>query len=159
MQEIIDIAYFENNTIIDTDFDTNKAYNHLVDAHEIQTKQLVGKELYAKIQLWLAGTPVPTPIEQGLIDCLKPFVLKATELNLVPFLNHPVTAKGTMERSGDFTTRSDNTNTGLQLDNIRGKMECYAEDCREYIKDNIETFPEWKCDDGSQDFYSTVYFY
>lgn len=157
MEFVIDIAYFEENTVIDTDFDSNKAYNHMIDAQEIQLRELLGKDLYNKVQLWLANTPAPTPTEQGLIDCLKPFVLKATELNFIPFLNSPVTAKGTMDRNGDYTNRTNDTNTGLILDNVRAKVEYYAEICRDYIHDNIIDFPDWKCEDGSQDFYSTIY--
>lgn len=159
MEFVIDLAYFENNTVIDTDFDGDKVQNHLVDAHEIQLRELLGWELYDLVQLWLADNPIPTPIEQGLISHLKPFVLKATELNVIPFLNAPVTAKGTMDRSGDYTTRTDNTNTGLILDNVRAKVEYYAELCRKYLRKNEESFPLYNkyCKDGSQDFYSTIY--
>tara|TARA_R110002153_G_scaffold189041_4_gene341890 strand:+ start:4817 stop:5296 length:480 start_codon:yes stop_codon:yes gene_type:complete len=157
MEFVIDLAYFENNTVIDTDFDGDKVQNHLVDAHEIQLRELLGTELYDEVQLWLDNNPTPTAIEQGLIDYLKPFVLKATELNVIPFLNAPVTAKGTMDRSGDYTTRTGNINTGLILDNVRAKMEYYAELCRKYLRKNIINFPSYQCEDGSQDFYSTIY--
>lgn len=157
MEFVIDISYFEEATIIDTDFDSNKVENHLVDAQEIQLKELLGRKLYAKVQLWLANNPVPTPIEQELIECLKPFVLKATELNLIPFLNSPVTAKGTMDRSGDYTTRTNDTNSGLILDNVRAKVEYYAEECRIFLSENRSSFPDWQCEDGDQNFYSTIY--
>lgn len=157
MEFVIDISYFEEATIIDTDFDSNKVENHLVDAQEIMMKELLGRELYAKVQLWLANNPAPTPIQQELIDCLKPFVLKATELYLIPFLNSPVTAKGTMDRTGDFTSRTNDTNSGLILDNVRAKVEYYAEECRVFLDNNRAEFPDWKCEDGDQNFYSTIY--
>lgn len=157
MEFVIDQAYFESNTVIDTDFDGDKMQNHLVDAQEISMRELLGVKLYDKVQLWLANNPAPNTIQQGLIDLLKPFVLKATELNLIPFLNSPVTAKGTMDRSGDYTSRTSGVNTGLILDNVRAKMEYYAELCRIYIKDNDTTFTEWDCNEDGQDFYSTIY--
>ena len=157
MELIIDIAYFEEATIIDTDFDSNKVSNHLIDAQEIMLKELLGRKLYSEMQLWLANNPAPTPVQTALIELCKPFVLKATELYLVPFLNAPVTAKGTMERNGDYTKRTNDTNSGLILDNIRAKVEWYAEEVRIYLSENRSSFPNWKCEDGDQNFYSTIY--
>ena len=157
MEFVITLEYFEEATIIDTDFDGNKVENHIVDAQEIMLKELLGRKLYSDMQLWLASNPAPSPIQQELIDCCQPFVLKATELYLIPFLNSPVTAKGTMERSGDYTKRTNDTNTGLILDNVRAKVEWYAEECRRFLKENRSDFPTWKCEDGDQNFYSTIY--
>lgn len=157
MEFVIDIAYFELNTVIDTDFDTNKAENHLVEAHEIQLYELLGKDLYNRVQTILAGTP--TTIESELIELLKPFVLKATEVSLVPFLNNPVTAKGTQDRNGNFTTSANDTNSGLVLDSIRGKLEAYAERVRDFLKDNLIDFPEYNknCTQNGNNFYSSIH--
>jgi hypothetical protein len=157
MEFVIDLNYFEEATIIDTDFDGNKVENHIVDAQEIMLKELLGRKIYEEMQLWLASSPAPSPIQTLLIELCKPFVLKATELYLIPFLNSPVTAKGTMDRSGDYTTRTNDINTGLILDNVRAKVEYYAEEVRQFLSENRTDFPKWKCEDGDQNFYSTIY--
>jgi len=157
MELVITIQYFEENTIIDTDFDGNKVYNHLIDAQEIMLSELLGRKIYADMQLWLGNNPAPSTIQQELIDKCKPFVLKATELYLIPFLNTPITAKGTMERRGDYTSRANDTLSGLRLDNVRAKVEHYAEQVRLFLSDNRTDFPKWKCEDGDQNFYSTIY--
>jgi len=155
MQLLIDIQYFETNTLIDTDFDANKAYNHMVRAHEIQLYELYGKELYNRIQTALAGTP--TADEQELIDLSKPFVCSATEVNYLPFLATPVTAKGVQERNGNFTQSSNDTNKGLMVENFRADMEIYAERVREYLRLNLDKFPEWKCKTGHGNFYTPIH--
>ena len=155
MELLIDIAYFETNTLIDTDFDTNKAYNHLVRAHEIQLYELYGKDLYNRIQTALAGTP--SADEQALIDITKPFVCSATEVNYLPFLATPVTAKGVQERNGNFTTSSNDTNKGLMLESFRADMELYAQRVRDYLLDNLAKFPEWKCKTGDGNFYTAIH--
>ena len=40
MEFVITLEYFEEATIIDTDFDGNKVENHIVDAQEIMLKEL-----------------------------------------------------------------------------------------------------------------------
>ena len=156
MELIITIEYFEANTIIDTDFDTNKVNNHLVDAQEIQVTELLGQELYDEIQLALAGTP--TADQVILINKLKPFTLKATELNLVPFLNKPVTAKGTVERSGNNTAPASGTDQGLILDNIRAKVEYHALKIRKFLNENLTKYPAYKsCSGRTQNFYSCIH--
>jgi len=154
---IIDTQYFENFTIIDTDFDSNKVNNHLVDAQEIQVYELLGKDLYDQLQLALAGTP--TVDEQILIDKLKPFLLKATELNLIPFLNTPVTAKGTQERSGNNTTSASGTDKGLILDNVRAKIEVHALRIAKFLDENKALYPNWRkdCNTNKPTFYSAIY--
>jgi len=154
---IIDTQYFENFTIIDTDFDSNKVNNHLVDAQEIQVYELLGKDLYDQLQLALAGTP--TVDEQILIDKLKPFLLKATELNLIPFLNTPVTAKGTQERSGNNTTSASGTDKGLILDNVRAKIEVHALRIAKFLDENQAKYPNWRkgCKTNKPTFYSAIY--
>lgn len=152
---IIDINYFEENTIIDTDFDSAKCYNFIVEAHEIQLFELLGEDLFDRVQTALGG--VPTPIEQELIDLCKPFLVKATELDFVPFLNSPVTAKGTQERTGNFTTSANDMNKSVIMDKIRARVESYAEKVRKFLDKNSNDFPEWnKCsDDGN--FYTTIH--
>lgn len=158
MELIISIEYFEQFTIIDTDFDSNKVNNHLVDAQEIQTTELLGVELYDRIQLALQN-PTTDPDADALALKLKPFVLKATELNLVPFLNKPVTAKGTQDRSGNFSTSASGTDQGLILDNIRAKVEYHALRIREFLNDNSTKYPEYRndCNGNNQNFYSTIH--
>ena len=156
---VIDTDYFETNTVIDTDFDIKKAYNHLIDAHEVQLYELLGKDLYDRLQTILDDIANASAIELELIEFLKPFMVKATELNLTPFLNTPITAKGSMERSGDYTKRSADETTARILDNIRAKEEFYAEKCREFLKCNSKYFPEYQCNGSGNDFFSPIHFF
>jgi hypothetical protein len=156
MNLIINSQYFEDNTVIDTDFSVEKSYIHLIEAHEIQVFELLGKELFDRVQTILSGTPAG--LELDLINLLKPFTVKATEINLIPFLNSPVTAKGTQDRTGNFTQSANDTNTGLTLDAVRSRLETYAQKVRNFLDDNRTEFPEWKhCHEGGQNFYSCIH--
>ncbi len=159
MNFVIDTDYFETNTVIDTDFDIKKAYNHLIDAHEVQLYELLGKSLYDRLQTILGDLQNADPIELELIECLKPFMVKATELNLTPFLNTPVTAKGSMDRSGEYTKRAIEDTTARILDNIRAKEEFYAEKCREFLECNSKEFPEYHCNGSGSDFFSPIHMF
>lgn len=156
MELIIDILYFETNTVIDTDFDTNKAYNHIVEAHEIGLYELLGKELYDRVQTALANPGTDLPAED-LADRCKQFVLKASEVSLIPFLNNPVTAKGTQDRNGNFTTSTNDTNAGIILHSIREKKEVYAQRVRDFLDDNKTVYTEWDKCKGDQNFYTTIH--
>lgn len=155
MELIIDLGYFETNTVIDTDFDTNKAYNHIVEAHEIGLYELLGEDLYNRVQTALENPGTDLDAE-ALVELCKMFVLKASEVSLVPFLNNPVTAKGTQDRNGNFTTSTNDVNAGIILHSIREKKEVYAERVRSYLNKNAGLFPEWKCN-GEQNFYTTIH--
>ena len=157
MNSVITIQYYEDNTVIDTDFDSSKATVHMTDAHEINLNELLGDDLYARVQAILDDLPSASQIEKDLITCLKMFVVKATDTRLTPFLNTPVSAKGTQERSGDFTSSSDNQGRALRLDVMRASEEVFAEKCRKFLVKNIKEFPEYKCA-GGNDFYSSIHF-
>jgi len=160
MEFLIDVTYFENFTVIDTDFDANKKLNtHMVDAHKVQVYELLGKELYERIQTALAnpGADVDADALANLSD-LKDFTLKAVELNLIPFLNTPVTAKGTQDRSGNFTASASATDKGLRLDKVRALLEVYAMRVRDYLTDNADKYPEYhRCKRKDQNFYTGIH--
>ncbi len=160
MEFLIDVTYFENFTVIDTDFDANKKLNtHLVDAHKVQVYELLGKDLYNRLQTAL-DTPGSDPDADTLADLsdLKDFTLKATELNLIPFLNTPVTAKGTQERTGNFSQSASGTDRGLRLDKVRALLEVYAMRVRDYIRENSDIYPEYlRCKNIDQNFYSGIH--
>lgn len=158
MELVITLEYFEDNTVIDTDFDIDKALNHLNDAHDVQLNELLGDELYKRLQDSILPTP-SAGLETDLVNLLKMFVVKATEVNLVPFLNTPVSAKGTQERSGDFSTSAGQPDKALRLDNIRAKEEVFAGKVRTFLTDNIQEFPEYKCKLGGTGFYSPIHFF
>ena len=160
MDFIIDVQYFENFTVIDTDFDANKKLNtHMVDAHKVQVYELLGKELYERIQNALANPTTDPDADTlaGLSD-LKDFTLKAVELNLIPFLNDPVTAKGTQDRTGNFSQSASGVDKGLKLDKVRSLLETYAQRVRDYIKDNSDKYPEYdRCNKSDQNFYTAIH--
>jgi|GEM_PF-6266591 len=157
MNNVITLEYFENNTVIDTDFSLEKAEIHLIEAHEIQLWELLDEKLYNRVQLILDDLPNADQIEKDLITCLQPFMVKSTEVNLVPFLNFPITAKGTTERRGDFTSPAPQPEKSRILNVVRGREEFYAQKCRDFLIKNINEFPEYNCGDSSQDFYSSIY--
>ncbi len=160
MEFLIDTNYFENFTVIDTDFDANKKLNtHMVDAHKVQVYELLGKDLYNRLQTALPspGTDPDADALASLSD-LKDFTLKAVEINLIPFLNDPVTAKGTQERTGNFSQSASGTDKGLKLDKVRALLEVYAMRVRDYLKENASKYPEYnRCKRADQNFYTGIY--
>lgn len=138
----------KDNTVLDDNIGDNDLKNILYDAQDVELQQLLGTDLYDTI-LYNAKNYALTAKQTVLVDkYITRFLYAAVEYLSVDALLIKYDNIGVYEQSPDNSLQVDKDRLLRQIALKEGKMEYRAGLLKEYLKDNLNDFPEYNTNES-----------
>lgn len=133
-------GYLDNNT------DPNLLYQFILMAQSENIQEILGYNLYIKYVNDIAATGSPDTTGQ-YIQLMEDFIQPATSLwaiyHALPTMNFRPTNKAVSKKSSDSSEPSDISEVEYIRNQIRNRAEFATQRIREFILNNLNSFPEY----------------
>lgn len=135
--------YLYKHTIIDENVDSNYLNKFIDQAQDLSIQQTIGNALYVKLQNDINSNA----LAGYYLTLMNNYIQRATaEYALyyaLPFINYHVTNKAVSKNNSDSSSASDMEELKWLRSQIKDNAEFYCERIKDYIKNNINQFPEY----------------
>jgi len=142
--KFITVDYVLANSTIDKDVDADLVNQFIDESQDINIQELLGYSLYTKIMTDISTTGTTTGAYYDLLtQHIQPTQTKWLVYHLLPFLNYHLTNKSVSEKSSEYSKPTELANLQYIRSIAQSKAEFYGARLKEYIKNNLSSFPEY----------------
>jgi len=139
----------KKSTTINGNVDVELLLPYIKVAQDIHVHQLLGTDLYEKLQSDVTGSSV-AGVYQTLIDeYIQPVLIHYSLYECLPFLSYKIMNKDIVRKVSETSTAASLEDIKYMRDIIQNTAEYYAERLVEYLRNNTSSFPEFNTNSGA----------
>lgn len=139
--QFVSTDYIYKYTLIEPNVDPDLITKNIWKAQDLNIQSCLGQNLFTKL---VSDCPNFTGQYQTLvIDYLQPALAEWVVYHTLPFINFRLTNKAVSQKSSDNSAPSTVDDLKWLRDQVRNNAEFYSERIKDYIKNNLEQFPEF----------------
>lgn len=137
-------AELKELTAISKNVDTSFLEPFITTAEQMWVSDILGKALDTELKGYITGNTLSGDSETLVVDYIIPCSAYATWLEGSPWLRWRTTNKGIVTRSSDSSDPISDAEFEMYKKAINDKLHFYRDRLLEYLKDNQDTFPNWR---------------
>ena len=142
------------NTLISGDIDEDKIVPHIEAAQDIDLFNLLGQNLYERIDDLVADNEIRTVGNENYLNLLRKFIVPMIEqyaaARFLQYARYTVSEKGVFVHSASNSTPASKGEVDTLIQNIRERAERYATNMYDHLCTNSELYPEYVTTDSEQ---------
>lgn len=127
-------------TPIEANTDATIIRPHMITSQDIDLAKVIGNKLYNELQDSIVAENVSEK-QNELIELIRPCLAWFIYSNALPFLLSKTTAKGVVNKTGENSNAVEENKMLFMKTDALNKAEFYAEQLKNYLRDNQSFFP------------------
>lgn len=148
--QFLSTDYIYKYTVIEANVDADLVTKFINKAQLINIKATLGSYLY---DILVSECPNFTGIHRTLVkDYIQPAQAEWCVYHALPFINFRLTNKAVSQKSSDNSQPSGSDDIRWLQSQVRNNAEYLSEEIKNFIKNNIESFPEYRNSDPENPF-------
>lgn len=141
---LISEKYIKENSTIDDNVDVSLIVP-FIDVAQIQLKRILGKELLNEIINEVENNTLTAENILLLDNYIQPYLLWLTLKEANPYLLYKYRNKSIAVQSAEFSNPVSRMELETLTKQANNKANLYAYEMYDFLKDNQEDYPLWKC--------------
>jgi len=139
----------KKSTTVNGNVDAELLLPYIKVAQDIHVHQLLGTDLYDKLQSDITGDSVAGAYKTLLDDYIQPVLIHYSLYECLPFLSYKIMNKDIVRKISETSTSASLEDIVYMRDIIKNTAEYYAQRLVDYIVNNTASFPEYSSNSGA----------
>lgn len=141
--KFMDVSYVKQNTIIDDNVDNDLIEKFIRISQDLNIQQMLGNNLYVKLQNDIVNNALTGFYYNLVVDYVMPAQAQWVIWHIIPFINYRLTNINVAKKNSDNSQPAEVSELQYIRENQRNTAEFYNQRIREYIINNLNSFPEY----------------
>ena len=138
----------KSSTTINGNVDAELLLPYIKVAQDIHIHQLLGTDLYEKLQSDITGSSVAGAYATLLDNYIQPVLIHYSLYECLPFLSYKIMNKDIVRKISETSTAASLEDIVYIRDIVKNTAEFYASRLVDYIKNNSASYPEYNSNSG-----------
>lgn len=139
----------KKSTTINGNVDVELLLPYMKVAQDIHIHQLLGTDLYDKIQADVSGGTLSGAYKTLVDTYVQPVLVHYSLFECLPFLSYKIMNKDIVRKISETSSAASLEDIKYIRNIVKDTAEFYSERLVDYLRDNIESYPEYNSNTGS----------
>lgn len=139
----------KKSTTINGNVDVELLLPYIKVAQDIHVHQLLGTDLYEKLQSDITGSSVSGAYQTLLDDYIQPLLIHYSLYECLPFLSFKIMNKDIVRKISETSTAASLQDIQYMREIVKNTAEYYGKRLVDYITNNTSSFPEYSTNSGA----------